>query len=161
MLPIRLSFVLVALLLPGMVWAESYYWGGQRSLTEIRQTTNETTGNFGYGSYDYWTDYRSFMNDNGCNTGVWRPCSMSDIRQAFANRVTGWSTLVNRAHIIGYDVSVVQDFDTAGPTTTNCSQWTSDSGHGLQFWPPGQVSGGLFGFVMGGCEKSAYLLCCR
>lgn len=159
MLPLR--YFLLAMVLPGLAWAESYYWGGQKSLTEIRTTTAEIGGNFGFGS-NFWANYRSYMNVNGCPVATWRPCSMSDIRQAYTNRVTGWNTLTSAVWVIGYDVSVVKNYDTVLPTTTNCSQWTNDlSGHGMIFVPPSIVGTTDPGFQLAGCAKERALLCCR
>jgi hypothetical protein len=87
---------------------------------------------------------------------------MSDIRQAYTNRVTGWNTLTSQVWVIGYDVSVVKNYDTVLPTTTNCSQWTNDlSGYGMIFVSPSIVGTADPGFQLAGCSKERALLCCR
>lgn len=151
------------LLLPVVASAESFYWGGQRTVTEIKEAT-EFRGNLGAGS-DAFTNYKNYINGAGCPSTTWRPCSMSDIRQAYANHVTGWNTIQGGsfgcAWVNGYDPSVVTD--AAMPATTNCVHWTSqlNTDRGLVFCPPETTVGTEFGFSFLACHRLRTTLCCR
>lgn len=176
MLP--LMRILALLLLPLVASAESHYWGGQKSLTQIAETTSEVNGNFANGGTGFYQRYVNQMNATGCATASgWRACSMSDVREAYANRVTGWNTIAGGSFgcswINGYDLSVVNNYDTlaavAAPnalSTSNCSNWsvTTAAGSGtfgLAFCPPQSTTGSEFGFALMGCNRTRKLLCCR
>lgn len=171
--------ILALLLLPLVAGAESHYWGGQRSLTQIAETTAEKNGNFDVpGGTGFYQRYSNYINANGCLASQgWRPCSMSDVREAYANHVSGWNTIAGGSFgcswINGYDLSVVTNYDTlaavAAPnalSTSNCNNWSvttaGGSGtYGLAFCPPETATGTEFGFALMGCNRTRKLLCCR
>lgn len=143
--------------------AEPHYWGGQRTVTQIANTSSGTVGSFFTAATGFWGRYVDLINSRGCATSSgWYPCTISNVREAMANQVTGWNTITQCAWINGFDISPAVNYSVS-TTTTNCQKWSSSSAsdYGMMFCPP-SVSGSVdSGFSLSACNVSRYLLCCK
>lgn len=159
MLQIIASFMLV-LLAAVSARAESHYWGGQRVVTQIAVTAATPTGNFGAAGSEFWTRYVNAMAVSCPAASGWYPCTISNIREAMANQVTGWNTINTCSWVNAFDVTPAYNYASA-TTTTNCDQWTATTGLGMTFCPPAASSGNDSGFALTACTATRTLLCCK
>lgn len=143
---------LCLLLYPAQGFGHSFYWGGQRTVVEIKRTASLYGASFG--------NPTTIIN---AQCPGFRFCSMSDIYAAYANRATGWDTWGGTsAWVQGYDISGIRDYDLISPvpTTTNCNNWTSTNAadYAIVF---SVASNHSLDFSLAACSVTRPLLCCR